>query len=352
MTTIRKQAALTLIAVHTAPLMFWLSLTFLVCQAVLVVMWVDVPNLRNNLAIEATALETAVIESGVTETGEFSQTPQFYTPDPTSLRIEAFAINLMLLIWPIIILESMFHAVTCPWNRSTIRFHFFSLLFCLCPSLRMCARSLVMGERLWLPELGWRKANARMRRRLERKFSLPMIGIALLILPVLLIEFFLKSQVADYQWLRFALHFSTGMIWFCFAGEFILMVSLAEKKIKYCKTHWIDLAIILLPLFSFLRSLRLLRATGITKLVRLSQLNQVARMYRLRGTAMKVLRALVLLDFLERVISPSPEKSLERLQTRLKELDDEARFVRRKIAKLERELETKVTAEPANRPEC
>ena len=106
-----------------------------------------------------------------------------------------------------------------------------------------------MRQRLWLPGLGWRQANKRLRERLERKFGIPMILIALMIMPVLIVEFFMKSQVAQYGWLRMLLHVSTGVIWFAFAGEFILMVSVAEKKVAYCKKHWIDLAIILLPLF-------------------------------------------------------------------------------------------------------
>jgi len=315
-----KNAVLLWIAVHTAPLMFWLSLIFLVCQAVLIVMWVDVPNLRENLSAN---VDEPLISA---RSG--------------AVAIESVAIRLMLIIWPIVIAESILHWFTRPWNRETRSFHFFSLLFAICPSLRMCARSLQMGKRIWLPSLGWRKADARMRRRLERRFSMPMIGIALLIMPVLIVEWFMKAQVADYDWLRFALHFSTGMIWFCFAAEFILMVSLAEKKFQYCRKHWIDLAIIILPLFSFLRSLRLLRATGITKLVRLSQLNQVARMYRLRGTAMRVARAMVLLDLLERLFHTSPEKSLTKLRKQRDELENQVRLIRRKIRRLERDVET------------
>ncbi|TWU43414.1 hypothetical protein Q31b_24530 [Novipirellula aureliae] len=315
----QKNAKLLWIAVHTAPVMFWLALIFLVCQAVLIVIWVDVPNLRENLSAN---VSEPVISSGA-----------------GMVTIESFAIRLMQLIWPIVIAESIFHWLTRPWNRQTRSFHFFSLLIAICPSLRMCAKSLQMGERIWLPSLGWRKADARMRRRLERRFSMPMIGIALLIMPVLIVEWFMKTQVADYRWLRFALHFSTGMIWFCFAAEFILMVSLAEKKFQYCRKHWIDLAIIILPLFSFLRSLRLLRATGITKLVRLSQLNQVARMYRLRGTAMRVARAMVLLDLIERMLHTSPEKSLIKLRRQHDELENQVKLIRRKIRRLEREIE-------------
>ncbi|WP_345682177.1 potassium channel protein [Novipirellula caenicola] len=324
----RHQTVAHRIAAHSAPAMFWISLAFLVCQSVLVVLWVDVPNMEETLIRDPVTDETVIA----------------YTLPPIS-RSEIAAIAVMLLIWPIVIAESIYHWYTRPWDAEHRWTHLYSLAFCLCPSLRMCARSVEMGNRIWLPTMGWRKADARLRRRLERYFSVPMIWIALLIMPVLLIELLLKNQVAQYGWLRFALHFSTGAIWFCFAAEFILMVSVAEKKIAYCKTHWLDLAIILLPLVSFLRSLQFLRATGITKMVRLSQINQVARMYRLRGTALKAVRALVLLDMLERILRRSPERSLEKLYTQLEELETEAKAVRRKIAKLEREMPVEMCAE-------
>ena len=66
----------------------------------------------------------------------------------------------------------------------------------------------------------------------------------MMILPILVIEYVFTAQVAQYAWLRLLLHVGTGVIWFAFAVEFILMVSVAEKKLAYCKKHWVDLAII------------------------------------------------------------------------------------------------------------
>jgi voltage-gated potassium channel len=302
--------------------MFALSLAFLVCQAVLVVIWVDVPNFSENAAI---ALDPDIPQDSVVRASLGGELVDH--------RIQRVAIALMLAVWPIVILESLFHWLSRPWDAATRRYHFFALLFCVCPSLRMCARVPEMGQRLWLPGLGWRQANKRLRKRLEHHFSVPMIAIALLIMPVLIIEFFMKTQVAQYAWLRMLLHISTGVIWFAFAAEFILMVSVADKKISYCKSHWLDLAIILLPLLSFLRSLRVLRAT---RALRIPQLTKTARVYRLRGTAVKALRALILLEFFQRVTGGNVDRSIEKLQRQLQEVEAEAKEIRRKIASLER----------------
>lgn len=310
------------IARRSAPLMFALALTFLVCQAVLVVVWVDVPNLSENAILAITP-----------DTPQADALRLSLSREIIDHHVQDAAILIMLAIWPIVLLESIFHWVSRPWNAELRKFHFFALLFCICPSLRMCARCPELRYRLWLPGLGWRTANRRLRRRLQRHFSMPMILIALMIMPLLVIEFFMKSQVAEYEWLRLLLHIGTGVIWFAFAAEFILMASVAENKLAYCRRHWIDLAIIVLPLFSFLRSLRLVRATQV---LGIPQLTKMARAYRLRGTAVKALRALVLLELVQRLTGSDLDRSINKLSRQLSAVEAEAKVIRRRIARLKR----------------
>ena len=318
------------IARWTAAPMFWLSLCFLVGQACLVVLWVDVPNLRESTIV---VMEEKGIVYSINDLGG----------EPTESDDERWLQNatstMILLIWPFIIAESIFHWLTRSWGRANRWFHFYGFLFCLCPSLRLCARSVEMDRKLWLPGLGWRRSDKRLRRRLERMFSVPMIAIALLILPVLVIEFFFKTQVARHEWLRLALHISTGVIWFAFALEFILMVSVADKKLTYIRTNWIDLAIILLPLLSFMRSLSLLRSTKLAKLLRVSKLTRLASIYRMRATAVKALRALILWEVLERLLRTDPNKHAEKLREELAQRELELRILRREIYRAEQRIE-------------
>lgn len=313
------------IAGRTAKLMFSLSLVFLFCQAVLVVLWADVPML----------VETALREIQQ-DTLAALRLKRALAASAMESNIQSTALAVMTVTWPFVILESIFHWLSRPWDSSTRKYHLFSLLYCICPSLRLCARCPELGERIWLPGLGWRKSNRRLRTRLERQFSVPMIMIALLIMPVLIVEFFMKNQVAQHTWLRLALHVSTGMIWFAFAAEFILMVSIADKKLSYCKKHWIDLAIILLPFISFLRTLRILRVSRAATLLQFSQISKIARVYRLRGTAVKALRGLILLDLFAR-LGGGQERTIHRMQRRLEDLETEARLLRRKITRLRRQ---------------
>jgi len=173
------------------------------------------------------------------------------------------------------------------------------------------------------------------RQRLERIFSVPMIVIALMILPVLLVEFKWEEQVAAHAGLRLLLHVSTGVIWFAFAVEFLVMIAVADKKLRYCRQHWLDLVIILLPLISFLRSLRVVRATRLARLARIEQLTRMSRLYRVRGLAIRGFRTLLLLELLQRMLRTTPEKRLKRLRERLQEHEQEAEELRREIAALE-----------------
>ena len=192
----------------------------------------------------------------------------------------------------------------------------------------MCARNHDRDGHIWLPRLGWQEVNDDLRVRLEKIFAVPMIIIALMILPVLLVEFRLQEQVAAHLWLRLLLHVSTGLIWFAFAAEFIVMVSVAEKKLRYCREHWLDLAIILLPLISFLRSLRIVRATRLARMAKVQQLTKMSRLYRLRGLAMRGFRALLMLKLLNRLLGISPEKRLRKYQEQLREKEKEIAALR------------------------
>ncbi|HJN07478.1 MAG: hypothetical protein QGH33_03455 [Pirellulaceae bacterium] len=171
---------------------------------------------------------------------------------------------------------------------------------------------------------------------METYFGVPMIVIALMILPILLVEFGLREQVAEHTWLRITLHVSTGTIWFAFALEFIVMCSVAPKKFHYCRVHWLDLAIVLLPLVSFLRSLRVLRATRLARLAKIQYLAKMGRVYRLQGLAIKGFRGLAVIEAMNRILPRTLERQVELLKEQLAENEKEGRGLQRRIASIER----------------
>jgi voltage-gated potassium channel len=238
--------------------MFWISALFLANTAMAIVLWVDVPRVSE-----------AYLRSHVAGNAEVSADDGHSataTVDRIAVQIQGFTLALACSLWPVFLLEFLFYLVLSERGR---RFTRMGLLACFCPPLRLGVPNREMRGRIWLPKLGWTRQTVKVRRKLERVFGVPMIVIALMILPILLVEFGLKEHVAERTWLRVLLHVSTGTIWFAFAFEFIVMCSVAPKKLQYCKKHWLDLAIILLPLLSFLRSLRVLRATRLARLAKI-----------------------------------------------------------------------------------
>ncbi len=189
-----------------------------------------------------------------------------------------------------------------------------------------------MGGRIWLPWIGWQQINRDLRRRLERAFSIPMIVIALMILPLLALEF------GNWQWAQslralpgvpLMISIGTTVIWFAFAVEFIIMVSIAEKKLTYCVQHWLDLAIILLPMIAFLRTTRVLRLGRAAQ-----QLTRMVRLYRLRGLSLRAWRAILLLNVIQRITGRSLERQIVRLEQQLVEKEEELNELRKQLQQL------------------
>jgi hypothetical protein len=195
-----------------------------------------------------------------------------------------------------------------------LKWRFQLLSHVICPPLRLAAPSLERQGQIWLPWIGWQPPSRKLFRKLQSAFSKPMLFFALMILPVLLIEIGLHSQVEQYPWLRLTLHICTGLIWCAFAVEFIVLFNVSEQKFAFVKTNWIDLAIILLPVIMFLRSLRAFRLMRVAKLAKAQQLTKLSRIYRVRGVAMKAVRAFLLLEIFGRMIPVSAVKKLNRLQ--------------------------------------
>jgi voltage-gated potassium channel len=178
------------------------------------------------------------------------------------------------------------------------------VLVLLFPPGHLCLRHSIHGDLCWLPGWKWSRANSSLFERLKEKLELPMIGIALLIVPLLLVEWKGMAHIGPVfpggtSGLHTTLQVGQALIWTAFAMEFLLMVSLARSRLGYCKEAWLDILIILLPLISFLRSARVLRA---------ARLNQVARGYRFRSVAIKIRRAVLLANAVQKLIEKDPEK--------------------------------------------
>jgi len=165
-----------------APWMFGCSLAFLALVAAIVVLVIDVPRVNETISSDED-FKTLVVADQLVLERELDY--------ESHSRGWGFSVGIMLLgLWPVFFAELLKDF----WlrDRSLPFFvqHRFAWLFCVFPPLRLCRRDREEEDRIWFPVLGWQKANYQLRKRLDRAFSVPMVFVSLLILPVLVLQFF------------------------------------------------------------------------------------------------------------------------------------------------------------------
>ena len=322
--------------------MFVFSLLFLVLLAGIVVTWVDIPRVAELAKIDAERLEALSTEATNLEAHQAAIDDAVNLVNKANNIGQSFFIAL-LCIWPLFWLEYAYNYTTRKRKDGSRFVTVQPLLACLIPPLRLGSVSPAWDDRLWLPSLSWQHPGRELSTLLERIFSKPMLVIALLILPILLIEFVFKGAVQEYFWLRLLLHLATGFIWFAFTLEFIIMVSATDKKLAYIKKNWIDLAIILIPLISFLRTLRVLRLARLAKIQKIARLGRV---YRVRSLGMKAMRAVMMFEVINRILKITPEKRLKKLNAELEERSLEMTELKSEIKALEERVTASTTHVP------
>ena len=314
-----------------APAMFWLSVLFLLLMA-------GALHLLPGLGAEQP-------QDGAEEATAAMLVTPAATLDPAVSRMTVLAGAIcgwgLLLLYPLFVAEAAVHWRSGGSLRRT-------LWQCAFPPSRAAARDHSGGDTVWLPGIGWAAVDAKLRSRVERGASVPMLIIALMVLPLLAAEHYLESQIRSNAWLLFTVKASAGLIWMAFTFEFVLMLSLSERKWRYARTHWLDALIVALPLVDFLPALRLGRLFRLGRVARLQQLARTLRVFRLRGTAMRLWRAILLLEVIDRVIGGAPEKRLAKLRDQLEIKQREVADLQDEVARLEAELKSVAAAQDAS----
>jgi voltage-gated potassium channel len=98
----------------------------------------------------------------------------------------------------------------------------------------------------------------------ERWTDLPLTALALVLAAVLLApQLFTLSS--DTQRLFSAID---NLIWGVFAADLIVKVAIAPNRMRYVRSHWFDVLLVLLPFLRLVRPLRAFRVLRIARLVR------------------------------------------------------------------------------------
>ncbi|MDB4732873.1 hypothetical protein OAF42_00375 [Planctomicrobium sp.] len=251
-------------------------------------------------------------------------------PEGRYLHVVKFCGWGVLALWLVYFVEAWLHSKA---GSGHLRQHLKIFLF---PPFRLGGRDHVSGKTVWIPGMGWREASDDLANEIDIKLSIAMIAIALLVLPLLAVEIIYKEGILHNRTFGLVIQLAQAFIWFAFASEFLLMISLVKKKFLFMKVHWLDLAIICLPMIAFLRIFRLGSAA------RLTNLSKTAKVFRVRGLAMRAWRAILILQIVDRLIHRNPEKRLRLLETQIVEkraeldvLEAEAKLLKVKIEEAE-----------------
>ena len=213
-----------------------------------------------------------------------------------------------------------------------------ALLVCAVPRCRAAIRPGAFGGAVWLPGFGWRRTGEALFEELERRSAFLMLCVTLLIVPVVAVEFLFEDRISALPWLGLAVHAANAIIWFFFALELVVMLSLAERKKQYCMKNWVNAVVVLMPFLGFLRTMRLFAAVGAVHSARL------VHGWRLRGLAVRLIHIVLFLKLIERFMRRNPKAFLARLRTRKEEklseldaLDEEIRHTETLVAERERQ---------------
>lgn len=243
-------------------------------------------------------------------------------------------------VWAIVIAESLWGWRLAPdpklaWKRLA--------LVVLLPPFRMVISPRRPNVRVWLPGYHWREVSTSSVTEMEQRTAIPMLLATALIVPVLIVDFgFAKAVEASYA-LRLALAVLMALIWFSFALEFVVMVSLAPKKLAYCKKHWINIVIIILPLVAFLRTLQIFR------FLRVARAGKLAKAYRLRGLATRTLKIALAFNLIERILSMNPERYAASLEDKIAEKEEELAELRDKLDQMHRKIAERAAGRAAGK---
>jgi hypothetical protein len=257
--------------------------------------------------------------------------PRLHHTDPEAYLI----LGALAFLWLLFVVEAGVRFLLRDRRRPAWKALAGSAVVALLPPLRMGCRSQVRPDHIWLPGLGWHEVNHRLRVTLERVFSVPMIFFALMVLPLLALEFFAAEQVHAEPVLALWLDIGTSVIWLAFALELIVMVAVSDRPWRYCFLHWIDVAIVVLPAFELLPLFRLLR---LGRVLRLENLLRWGRLSRLQGLLSRCWRAVLLLQVVQRLTGHSLERRLSQYRALLQAKEEEAADLRRDIAELEERI--------------
>ena len=232
-----------------------------------------------------------------------------------------------LIFWIPFVFEALFITLKTKKQNITLQRYFVLWVCAFFPIFRICRHDFYDSSKMWLPKIGLADINDRLRSHLYLRTQKLMLLFSGLILVVLVMDFVVENNWGGSSLIHLIPIVLKATIWTAFAAEFFVLISVSDEKVKYAVTNWVDLVVIVLPLFAFLRSFRLIRVIQIGKL---------NRIYRLRGLGMKIWNFMLIFNVLDGIVeSKAFKRSKEGIVNKLyKKLTKEKKRMAQTMAKI------------------
>lgn len=112
-------------------------------------------------------------------------------------------------------------------------------------------------------------ASERILRRIEQLTDFPLLILAILLVPIIVLPWLIEPTPG----MRDLLSVADWIIWAIFAVVFLAKLIVAPRKLSYLYTHWFEVALVTLPFLQPLRVARLLRFVRVFRLAALFGFN-------------------------------------------------------------------------------
>lgn len=244
------------------------------------------------------------------------------------------AIDLLLIIYPIFILERVIFIIRCHIDKkATWKTYAFALSVSLFPPLRFAAKRCHDELQIWF-WYRWQSLELPLedyiilQQDTEKKFLYWVLIISVVMIPFWLAELFAPIKLTTYPPLYHAVNLGNALIWGIFVAEFVIMMSIVRKPLTYLAKHMLELIIIILPMFALVRFIRVASYAKILTLSKFQQLivsqlikfQRLLNLYRTRTVFNRLFRILILINvFRNWHLRHNPQKHLENLLEELKE---------------------------------
>jgi voltage-gated potassium channel len=213
-------------------------------------------------------------------------------------------IYLLFIIWPIFWAERIIALLICPSHgRKPYALAFGIALF---PPIRLAVRKCFAPEYIWLGN-GWRLIDDALLEAMEKRFLYIIIGVSSFMLPFWGYEIFYPQVLLNDKLFYHFITLGNALVWGLFVVEFVIMLSLAPKPLKYLSKHWLELLIIALPMVALIKFLNLAPYAAMLKMAKhqktlllfINKFQHLLNMYRARTALNRVLHFLLVINLLK-----------------------------------------------------